>query len=80
METDIVNSIVVPTIPDIDAYIFAYLGWVMDLVGENLVFFGMVGSVIGWVVKRTEWKWDDQAFGWVKGILSRGKNSNSKGA
>jgi hypothetical protein len=73
METDIVNSIVVPTIPDIDAYIFAYLGWAMDLVGENLVFFGLVGGVVGWAVKKTEWKWDDQAFGWVKGILSRRK-------
>jgi len=71
METDIISNIVVPAIPDIDAYIFAYLGWAMDLVGENLVFFGLVGGVVGRVVKRTKWKWDDKAFEWVKGVIGR---------
>ena len=53
-------NIPLPPIPDLDAYLAAYSGWVVDLIGHNLIFFSLLTMIIKWVVNKTPGKWDDK--------------------
>lgn len=64
-----IADIVVPAIPDIDAYIIAYMAWFKELVGENVVFFSFVGSIITVVVKKTSFKFDDILWDKIRGLF-----------
>ena len=64
-------EILLPPIPNLDAYLVAYSGWVVDLIGHNLIFFGLLAILIRWVAKKTPWEWDDMLLHTGKTIINK---------
>jgi len=79
-----ISNITVPSVPDIDAYIIAYMGWFKELVGQNVVFSAILVALITFIVKKTTNKTDDAIwekiksfFSWKSPIrLNRGRRNN----
>jgi hypothetical protein len=82
-----VSNITVPSVPDIDAYILAYMSWFKELVGQNVVFSAILVALITFIVKKTATKTDDAIwekikafFSWKSPIrLNRSGRSNKNG-